>query len=255
VESGFGAGTPDDVAETVRLVLDAGAVGINLEDSAPRPTRVLLPPEAQVERLVTAPVTAALAGVDLFINARIDTYLVADGRDGGDAARLEETVRRGRIYAGAGADGAFVPGVTDAPTIRRLATALAEVGLPLNVMAGPGAPSVSELRALGVARVSVGPAITQAVMTHVQRAAAEVLRDGTYDLLRDGMPFPEADALFAPAGACGPAPSGTYHEAEATEAGSVRAGPAPGAAIIAAPRPGVACIALPRAEPERRSGR
>ncbi|MGH7527364.1 MAG: isocitrate lyase/phosphoenolpyruvate mutase family protein, partial [Gemmatimonadales bacterium] len=88
----------------------------------------------------------------------------------------------------------FVPGVTDPPTIRRLAAA---VPAPLNIMAGPGAPSTVELRELGVARVSVGPAITLSVMAQVRRAATEVLREGTYEALRNGMPFADANGLFS----------------------------------------------------------
>jgi 2-methylisocitrate lyase-like PEP mutase family enzyme len=88
--------------------------------------------------------------------------------------------------------------VADADTIRALAGA---VGVPLNVMAGRGdGPSVAELRALGVARVSVGPALTLAVMAQVRRAAAELLEQGTYEALQGGMTFPEANALFARAG-------------------------------------------------------
>jgi 2-methylisocitrate lyase-like PEP mutase family enzyme len=67
-------------------------------------------------------------------------------------------------------------------------------------MAGPGAPNTAELRELGVARVSVGPAITLSVMAHVRRAAVELLREGTYEALRNGMPFGEANGLFARVG-------------------------------------------------------
>ncbi len=194
VEGGYGSGTPGDVGETVRRVIGAGAVGINLEDGTGRDTRVLLETARQAERIAAARDAAEAEGVNLFINARVDIYL---RQVGAEDARLDETVRRALAYTAAGADGVFVPGVIDAPTIRRLA---ASVGAPLNVMAGPGAPNTAELRELGVARVSVGPAITLSVMAHVRRAAVEVLREGTYETLRDGMPFPEANGLFARAG-------------------------------------------------------
>ena len=87
----------------------------------------------------------------------------------------------------------FVPGVAEADTIRRLAAA---IGAPLNVIGGPGVPSVGELRALGVARVSVGPGLVRSVMAHIRRAANELLGPGTYDALRDQVPSPEANALF-----------------------------------------------------------
>jgi 2-methylisocitrate lyase-like PEP mutase family enzyme len=195
VERGYGDGTPADAAETVRRVIGAGAVGINLEDAPGRDGATLMAVDQQVERIAAAREAAAREGVALFINARIDTYLAQAGPP---EERLDETVRRAQAYAGAGADGVFVPGVADADTIRQLAAA---VSLPLNVMAGRGAgPSIAELRALGVARVSIGPALTLAVMAQIRRAAAEVLEQGTYGSMQGGLTCPEANALFSTAG-------------------------------------------------------
>lgn len=192
VERGYGDGTPADAAETVRRVIGAGAVGINLEDAPGRGGATLMDLDEQVERIAAAREAAAGEGVELFINARIDTYLAQAGPPEG---RLDETVRRARAYAGAGADGVFVPGVADAETLRAL---IAAVGVPLNVMTGRGAGlSVAELQALGVARVSIGPALTLAVMAQVRRAAAELLEHGTYGGMQGGLTFPEANALFA----------------------------------------------------------
>jgi len=191
VESGYGDGTPDDVAATARGVIEAGAVGINLEDSPGRDGAPLLDARAQSERLTAARAAARQAGVDLFINARIDTYLRKVGEEAG---RFDETVRRAEIYLAAGADGVFVPLVSDAATIGRLAAA---VGAPLNVIGGPGVPSVPELHALGVARVSVGPGLARAVMAFIRRSATETLGAGTYDTLHEQVPSLEANALFA----------------------------------------------------------
>ncbi|HEX2220102.1 MAG TPA: isocitrate lyase/phosphoenolpyruvate mutase family protein [Gemmatimonadales bacterium] len=189
VEGGYGAGTPDDVAETVREVVSAGAVGINLEDGPGRRGTPLLEPEEQQARIAAARGAGSEAG--LFINARVDVYLRGVGVESG---RFDETVRRARAYVAAGADGIFVPGVVDASTIGRLATALE---VPLNIMARSGAPPVGELARLGVGRVSVGPAITLSVMRSIHQAAAELLSGGTYDALADGMSFAEANGLFA----------------------------------------------------------
>ncbi len=71
---------------------------------------------------------------------------------------------------------------------------------PLNVLAEPGAPNIAELRDLGVARASLGPRIAQSVMAHIRHAATEILDQGTYEALRGGMPFPEANGLFKAAG-------------------------------------------------------
>lgn len=190
VESGYGAGTPDDVAETVRGVIATGAVGINLEDSPGRDGAAILDADVQAARIAAARAAAVAAGVDLFINARTDTYLRKVGADGD---RFAETVRRARAYTAAGADGVFVPLVSDADTIRRLAAA---VGVPLNVIGGPGVPTIEELRTLGVARVSVGPGLARAVMAHIRLAATELLGPGTYDALREQLTSPEANALF-----------------------------------------------------------
>jgi 2-methylisocitrate lyase-like PEP mutase family enzyme len=190
VEGGYGAGSVDDVAETVRGVVACGAVGVNLEDGVGRSARALMDADAQGERIAAARDAARAAGADLFVNARIDTFLRQVGEPG---ERFSETVRRAERYVAAGADGIFVPGVVDAATIGRLAAAIAA---PLNVMAGPGAPTVAELRELGVARVSVGPAITMAVMAHVRDAAVEIIARGTYRALDHHLDFAEADGMF-----------------------------------------------------------
>jgi len=191
IEGGYGKGSPEDVAETVTAVIAAGAVGINLEDAPGSDGKLLIEPSRQAERIAAARAAAKAAGVDLFVNARVDVYLRGVGAEAG---RFDETVRRAVAYVAAGADGIFVPGVADAPTIRRLAAA---VGAPLNVMAGPGAPSTAELRELGVARVSVGPMIALAAMARIRLAAARLLADGTYDEMTGGIPYPEADGLFS----------------------------------------------------------
>ena len=191
VEGGYGAGTPADVAATVRGVISAGAVGVNFEDSPGRDGAALLETAVQAERLTAARAAAQSAGVDVFINARIDTYLKKVGTEDECFA---ETVRRAKAYTAAGADGVFVPLVSNADTIRRL---VSEVGAPLNVIAGPGSPTIAELRALGVARVSVGPGLARSVMAHIRQSAEELLGVGTYETLRDQLTSPEANALFA----------------------------------------------------------
>lgn len=163
VESGY-----DEVAATVAVVLEVGAVGINLEDST---GRVLDDPAVHAARIAAARAVAVAAGIDLVINARTDTYLFGDGTG---------TAERAQAYAEAGADVLFVPGVVDPATIERL---VKESPLPLNVMVGPGAPSVAELAALGVTRISVGPAITTAAYALATAAARELLTTGTYGTL------------------------------------------------------------------------
>lgn len=191
IEAGYGP-RPEDVAETVRGVIEIGAVGVNLEDGADLADVPLLPADAQAERLEAARESAARTGVPLFLNARTDVYLAHPG----DAAeRLAETKRRAAMYLAAGADAVFVPGVVDPPTVAALVQA---VQGPLNVMVGPGAPPVPELFALGVARVSIGGAATLAVMGFVRKIARELRDTGTVEILsRPSFGFREAQALLA----------------------------------------------------------
>ena len=161
VESGYGEGTPADVAETVRGVIEAGGVGVNLEDAPGRDGAPLLEAERHAERIAAARAAADAAGVRLFINARTDPFVRKVPAD--DEARLEESVRRARLYLAAGADGIFVP-LAPTAVIGRLAAA---IDAPLNVIAGPGSPTIGELRALGVRRVSLGPHRARSVMAHV----------------------------------------------------------------------------------------
>ncbi|WP_405069372.1 isocitrate lyase/phosphoenolpyruvate mutase family protein [Kribbella sp. NBC_01510] len=163
IEAGY-----EDVAATVAAVLEAGAVGINLEDST---GGGLDDPAVHAARIAAARAAAVAAGIDLVINARTDTYLFGDGSG---------TADRAKAYAEAGADVLFVPGVVDPSTIEQL---VKESPLPLNVMVGPGAPTVAELTALGVTRISVGPAITTAAYGLATAAAKELLSSGTYESL------------------------------------------------------------------------
>ncbi|MEV0158267.1 isocitrate lyase/phosphoenolpyruvate mutase family protein [Micromonospora sp. NPDC050686] len=180
IEDGYAA-DPAGVTGTIRQVLDAGAAGVNLEDG-PRPAA------EHAERIAAARKTA---GPALFVNARIDTYLLALGDP---ATRLRDTLDRAVAYVAAGADGIFVPGVADPDTIAALA---AGIPVPLNVMAGPGAPSVGELAGLGVVRISVGPAIALAAYAATRRATRELLAAGTYRGLDGALDFAELDGLMA----------------------------------------------------------
>jgi len=180
VEGGY-----EDVAATVRGVVDAGAVGVNLEDSTSRTELRTAAAQADLIR-----VARAAGGAELWINARTDVYLSGIGEPGG---RFDEVVSRGRVYADAGADSFFVPGLLD---LEVLAALTAAVPLPVNVLAGPGAPGIAELGAVGVRRVSLGSAVSKAVFGLVQRAAREVLTEGTYGALAGGLDYDAVNGLF-----------------------------------------------------------
>jgi len=190
IEGGYGP-RPEDVAATVEAVITAGAVGVNIEDSR-APGGPLFDPADQAARLQAARAASESADLPgLFINARTDVYLFGIGVP---ETRLDDVLARSSAYADAGADGLFVPGLTSLEIISELAKASP---LPLNVMAGPGAPTIAELTGAGASRVSVGTAITQATYTLAQRTATELLSTGTYTQLQQALGFGAIDNLFA----------------------------------------------------------
>ncbi|MGZ4352947.1 MAG: isocitrate lyase/PEP mutase family protein [Gaiellaceae bacterium] len=162
VEAGYGL-DPDAFAERL---LAAGAVGCNLEDTAHHGGGVLVPAEAQAERLRAVKQAAQGRGVDVVLNARVDTYL----RSVDDP--VAETIRRGRLYLDAGADCVYPIFLSDLGTIREL---VAELGT-VNVLLRPGGPTVAELADAGVARVSVGSGLFKLAQASLREAAAELLR-------------------------------------------------------------------------------
>ncbi|MCP2259990.1 2-Methylisocitrate lyase, PEP mutase family [Streptoalloteichus tenebrarius] len=192
LESGFGA-TADEVADTIRQVVDAGVVGVNLEDALASGSTPLRPAEEQAERLAAARRAAEAANVPLYINARVDTYLRTVGDD--PEARLQETLDRARTYLAAGASGIFVPAVPDVETV---ATLVREVDAPLNILPlkQPGF-TVPELARLGVARISLGAGLAAAAYAVVRRSAKELLTEGTYTELAGALTHPEINALIA----------------------------------------------------------
>ena len=187
IEAGYGE-APESVAEAIRGALDAGAAGVNLEDSWERDGgRVLADLALQEERIRAAREAAQAAGVSLVINARTDVFLYGLGDEA-------EAIRRLNAYLRAGADCAFPILVSDPPLIARLVEAIQG---PVNIFAGPGAPSIPDLERLGVARVSFGSALTRAALGLTRRIANELKSTGTYaSFPEDTIPFPEANRMF-----------------------------------------------------------
>jgi 2-methylisocitrate lyase-like PEP mutase family enzyme len=188
LESGY-----DDAAKTTAGMIAAGAVGLNLEDVEYGPGRSerLMEIEKQVDKIAAVRRTGDQLGVKVVINARTDLYLAEIG----DAAtRFEKSCERLRAYIAAGADCVFVPGIVDEDLIRRFVQALK---FPLNILAGPGSPTIKRLQELGVARVSLGSSITKATMGLTRRIVQEVRDKGTYESMAQGaFTWAEANRLF-----------------------------------------------------------
>ncbi|TYB36167.1 isocitrate lyase/phosphoenolpyruvate mutase family protein [Micromonospora sp. AP08] len=158
-------------AELVERLLEAGAVGCNIEDSDPRSAR-LYDVEEQADLLAGIRAAARAAGVDLVLNARVDVHLRAYRPV---EERLAEAVRRAHRYRAAGADGIYPILLADPAQIREFVT---EVDAPVNVLARPGAPAPAELAALGVARISYGSGVYAAARARAAELLATVRAGG-----------------------------------------------------------------------------
>ena len=169
LEHGFGD-DPADVAETVRLALGCGLAGCSIEDSSGRSDSPLYGMAVAAERLAAAAEVAHAGPVHLVLTGRAENHLhgVLD---------LGDTITRLQAYQEAGADVLFAPRLDDPAELRQL---MAEVDLPVSVLAAPGAPNVAELAALGVSRISVGGAFAVAAYGALVNAATELREQGTY---------------------------------------------------------------------------
>jgi 2-methylisocitrate lyase-like PEP mutase family enzyme len=233
IESGFA--TDVTALETsITQIIQAGAVGVNLEDVMPnlqsanfqnadlkddnlenadakkanasvRHGSPLFPLPEQIARIQAARRAAQALGVHLVINARTDAYWQSGV---GPAEAMRGTLERGKAYLQAGADCIFIPGLrnpehiktvidhlsadlrtNDLPAVHRVA--------PVNILAGPGVPSIPELARLGVKRVSYGSGPHRAAMGLLRRIADEARTSGTFKALTEGaVPYEEINGLF-----------------------------------------------------------
>jgi 2-methylisocitrate lyase-like PEP mutase family enzyme len=171
VESGYASDAKAVGAFTAKIV-DVGAVGINIEDGTGPPDLLA----AKIDRIKEV---SSKAGVDLWVNARVDVYLLKLKE--GEAAYQEATARADR-YRAAGANSIFVPAAAGEPLIARL---VQSVALPLNILAWPGVPSAKRLEELGVRRLSAGSGIAKVALGRVYAMSKSFLSDG------DSTPFQE----------------------------------------------------------------
>jgi 2-methylisocitrate lyase-like PEP mutase family enzyme len=167
IEDGYSA-DPDVVGQFVGQLLQAGVVGINIEDGNDAP-------ELLARKIAAARAAARKAGVNLFINARCDVYLRGLAQPGEQVA---ETLRRAAIYQAAGASGLFAPGVTDEGEIAALAQGST---MPLNVLARSTLPAPARLAELGVRRLSAGSAPAEAMLGRLRAYMERFLQTGAID--------------------------------------------------------------------------
>jgi len=162
------------VVENVQYVVDAGAVGINIEDGTGSP-------DLLADKI--AAIKAAL-GRDVWVNARTDVYLhnLAQGE-----AAYEETVKRAKRYRAAGADSIFIPMAVDENDLARFVKA---IDAPLNVLAWKGLPPAARLKEIGIRRLSAGSGVAKASLIHTFAIAKDFLEDGASEPLTGPSPMP-----------------------------------------------------------------
>jgi 2-methylisocitrate lyase-like PEP mutase family enzyme len=172
LEGGYGL----DADELVTRLLEAGAVGCNLEDTDHHGTpdgSALLPVDRVAERIAAVKEAGRRNGVDVVVNARTDAFL----------RRLDDpvavSIERGRAYLAAGADCVYPIGAAAEADLRAL---VAGIGGPVNVLLRPGVPDLGTLAAIGVARASVGAGLFRVAQRAVA-AAATALRAGDLSAL------------------------------------------------------------------------
>lgn len=173
LEAGYG-NTPDDAARSVTEVKKVGAIGINIEDGLFEGKRQLASPEEHAAKIKAVRDAAQKLGIHLFINARTDLFLLNCGSPN---ACLNDATARAKTYADAGADGIFVPGLTDLRLIEKFVQL---TPLPVNIMVTKGIPEIHDLARVGVRRVSLGPWPMMAAMRVIGQAAAAVAASKQY---------------------------------------------------------------------------
>ena len=190
VESGYGD-RPEDAASTALGVIEAGAIGMNLEDGTGSTAQPLAELSLQLEKIHAVRESAMKTKVLIVLNARTDVYL---DRVGPEASRYDETVKRAVAFRDAGADCIFVPGLADSSVIGRL---VKDVQCPINILVGPGSPPISELQGLGVARVSVGSGLIRATLTNLKRVVEDLRTSGTYQGMEGAIAHADVNGLLS----------------------------------------------------------
>jgi 2-methylisocitrate lyase-like PEP mutase family enzyme len=181
-ERGYAAATAG-VADTVRMLIEAGAAGVSIEDYDPD-SRSIYPVGPAAERIAAAAAECDRHGVVL--TGRAENHLYG-------AAGLDDTIARLIAYRDAGATCLYAPGLSDLGDIARV---VREAGAPINVLALRDGPTVPELAEAGVRRVSTGGSLAWAAYGALVDAATELRDLGTSTYLGRALPRPVRDAAF-----------------------------------------------------------
>jgi len=190
IEAGFGD-TPEAVGQSIRDIIGAGAIGVNLEDGLRGTSPAVRSIDDAAARIRAAREAASAAGVPIVINARTDLYIK---HIGDEQSRFDDAVARAQAYFEAGADCFYPISLHDSEVIRRLVEALDR---PINVNVRAGVFSVGELEALGVRRASTATALPLLAMGVVRQVAEQMRATHRFDAVNPAMAHPEAQRLMA----------------------------------------------------------
>jgi len=189
LENGYGFDA-DAITKTIEGLIASGAVGLNLEDSDGRKAHAVYEFSKAVDQVRAARAAADAGGVKVVINARTDVFFPTNK---GFEDRAAEAIRRGNAFLEAGADCVFLPFIAKPELIAAL---VKEIDGPVNILAGPGLPSVRDLADMGVKRVSIGGAFSRMAYAAVRRAAEELRDTGAYGFMDGDIPHMELNSLL-----------------------------------------------------------
>ncbi len=187
-EGGF-AHDPHGVAESVRLCADTGVAGLSIEDSTGDASKPLYDFDLAVARVRAARAAIDQTGGEIVFTARCEGFLV--GRPD-----IDETIRRLKAYANAGADCLYAPGVRTREQMAAVIEAVAPK--PVNILvAWPSELSVGDIAALGARRISIGSALARMAWSGFIRAAKEIADAGSFNAFAEATPSADLNKLFA----------------------------------------------------------
>jgi 2-methylisocitrate lyase-like PEP mutase family enzyme len=187
LEAGYGE-RPEDVAETLRMAIEAGLAGGNIEDT--RPEGGLYDESQAAERIAAARETIDASGRAFVLTGRTDVLLQAPGEG------LAGAIRRANRYREAGADCLYAPGASEPAEVARLA---AEIDGPINVVMGLGHArgETGAILAAGAKRISLGGSIARSALAYVRACAEEIAKEGRIGFAARQIPQAELNALFS----------------------------------------------------------
>jgi 2-methylisocitrate lyase-like PEP mutase family enzyme len=183
-EGGF-ADDPEQVGSNVRLAAVTGIAGLSIEDSTGDADEPLYPFDIAVKRVRAARRAIDESGTGVLLTGRSEGFVV--GRPD-----LEETIRRLKAYAEAGADCLYAPRLTTAEQVSAVIAAVAPK--PVNLLINAPFITVAEAASLGVRRISVGGTLARTAWRGLLEAAQEIADEGTFSRFVE---LPDVDALFA----------------------------------------------------------